>query len=198
MDLKDFYRSAQVELVEKRKTVSKVLKQNKLLGEYLEAIFRDFVKSILPKRYEVARGVIIGKNKTSRECDIIIYNAHNFPPLFKSGEIVLIESYVVSYIIEVKTVLNTTTVREALVHFKNIKEIEPAIKYFLVGFETSHSISYLKEKCKEFDGVFVFSKKKGQTLEIKPEVNNQLYDFCRIFRGYNLGQKESQELEREL
>jgi len=52
-----------------------------LVGGHREAINRVYLSSILPKRFEVGRGMVYGLFRRSREADIVIWDAANYPSL---------------------------------------------------------------------------------------------------------------------
>lgn len=52
-----------------------------LTGSHREELQRLYFREILPKRYEVGRGVVFGFSGQSRECDIVIWDSFDFPSL---------------------------------------------------------------------------------------------------------------------
>ena len=54
-------------------------------GQELEATLKEFLKKKLPRRFDVASGILIGcDNAISRQTDVIIYDAMN-SPVYRSG-----------------------------------------------------------------------------------------------------------------
>jgi hypothetical protein len=73
-----------------------------LRGGHREDILRLYLNSILPKRFDVGRGMVYGQLHRSRESDIVIWDAHNYPSLQLRGHnLFFAES--VRAILEVKT-----------------------------------------------------------------------------------------------
>jgi hypothetical protein len=52
-----------------------------LIGSHREELQRIYLREILPKRYEVGRGMVYGLTGHSREADIVIWDAFDFPIL---------------------------------------------------------------------------------------------------------------------
>lgn len=52
-----------------------------LTGSHREELQRLYFREILPKRYEVGRGVVFGFSGQSRESDIVIWDSFDFPSL---------------------------------------------------------------------------------------------------------------------
>jgi hypothetical protein len=72
-------------------------------GSYREDIIRFYFSEVLPTRYSIGTGKIVGKFHESGQIDVIISDALNFPnlPLAKSSEVRLAESCVAA--IEIKS-----------------------------------------------------------------------------------------------
>lgn len=52
-----------------------------LVGGHREEIQRIYLREILPKRYEVGRGMVYGLGGQSKEADLVIWDALNYPSL---------------------------------------------------------------------------------------------------------------------
>jgi len=52
-----------------------------LIGSHREELQRIFLREILPKRYEVGRGMVYGPGHRSKEADVVIWDAQNYPCL---------------------------------------------------------------------------------------------------------------------
>ena len=76
-----------------------------LRGSHREEILRLYLADTLPKRFEIGKGMIYGLAHRSRECDIVILDAQNYPSLPMRGHnFFFAES--VKAILEVKTEWN--------------------------------------------------------------------------------------------
>ncbi len=58
-----------------------ICKHPGLTGSHREQIYRLYLQEILPKRYDVGRGMIHGKSHRSKEADIVIWDSSNYPIL---------------------------------------------------------------------------------------------------------------------
>lgn len=73
-----------------------------LIGSHREAVFRQFLKEIFPKRYSIDKGMVYGLIGRSREADIVIWDEVNYPKLcLYDSNIFFMEG--VKAIIEVKS-----------------------------------------------------------------------------------------------
>ena len=52
-----------------------------LVGGHREELQRIYLREVLPKRFEVGRGMVYGVAHRSREADVVIWDSHNFPSL---------------------------------------------------------------------------------------------------------------------
>lgn len=99
---------------------------NPSLGAINEEILRKFLKEHLPKWVEVSQGFILSKDGTlSTQCDIIIYNANFYAPLYRVNDLVILPPESVIHVIEVKTKINQKMLQEQFPKFKTIKTICP-------------------------------------------------------------------------
>lgn len=95
-----------------------------------ENVLLDLLSSFLPKRYGVSTGVIVDRHgNQSRQCDIVIYDALNYPELFSLTSAKFFPVDFVYATIEVKTTLDKTKMKEVV---ENIRSVQP--------------LNYIKEK----------------------------------------------------
>jgi len=52
-----------------------------LVGSHREELQRVYLREILPKRFEVGRGMVYGPGHRSKEADIVIWDSQNYPSL---------------------------------------------------------------------------------------------------------------------
>lgn len=52
-----------------------------LRGAHREAVLRVFLAGIVPRRFQIGRGMVYGRASRSRESDIVIWDASNYPSL---------------------------------------------------------------------------------------------------------------------
>lgn len=163
----DYYESLTKEIISRYETITSLTQQTKIKGDYTEAIVRDFVGRFLPRRYEVGHGLVYNSTtgRKSPECDVIVYDVERAAPLFKSEDLVIVDGNYVIIVMQVKSQLTSTTLKEAIKNLKLVKEVNSHIIGWIVGFEAndllktmylnswkSHVIQFLqifRSKCKE-------------------------------------------------
>lgn len=83
-------------------------------GRYKEVILMDILKKRLPNTVSVGTGFIINQHEISTQVDIIIYR-NDMPIILQQGDFVIVPSECVLGIIEVKSSLNSTQVKDAII-----------------------------------------------------------------------------------
>lgn len=85
-------------------------------GRYKEAVLRSIIKRFLPKNISLGTGFILKKEgnevKISNQIDIIIYD-NTYPVLFAEGDFIITTPENVKGIVEVKTRLESSKVKDA-------------------------------------------------------------------------------------
>jgi hypothetical protein len=104
------------------------------LGRYKERLLMDLISQFIPRKYEVGTGfVLFPKEKfpesevpdgydvfnrsdhiASHQCDIIVYNANDFPVVFKDGDFAVIRPESVRSVVEVKGTLDSKQVKSSV------------------------------------------------------------------------------------
>lgn len=110
-DKKRFLQAISDEIISQSNRIELLIKHNQTKGNYRELLLRKVLQKYIPKKYKVATGFIEG---CKRQCDIIIYDAFNYSPLFKEDDLVVVPPKSVRAIIEVKTTLTSDKLKEAL------------------------------------------------------------------------------------
>jgi hypothetical protein len=86
-------------------------------GRYKEAILKNVLKRFLPQNLSLGTGFVIddtqGELKYSKQIDIIIYD-NTYPLFFSEGDFIITSKENVKAIIEVKTSVNASTIREVI------------------------------------------------------------------------------------
>ena len=102
------------------------------LGFMAEAILRNFLKSVLPQKVTVGQGFVECGGELSYQCDIILYDAINYAPLYSFGEIVIVPHESVFAVIEVKTTIDAKRFGETLYAFKRLEQIRVRNKFLFL------------------------------------------------------------------
>ncbi|MCC6612078.1 MAG: hypothetical protein IT320_01305 [Anaerolineae bacterium] len=56
-----------------------VTQHSGLKGSHREQLIRVYLQDIVPKRYEISRGMIYGMIQRSHECDVVVWDSANYP-----------------------------------------------------------------------------------------------------------------------
>ena len=223
----DYYESLTKEIFSRYETITSLTQQTKIKGDYTEAIVRDFVGRFLPRRYEVVHGLVYNSKtgKKSPECDVIVYDIERAAPLFKSEDLVIVDGNYVRIVMQVKSQLTSTTLKEAIKNLKLVKEINSHIIGWIVGFEAkdllktmyfnswkSHVVQFLQifsSKCKE-NPELLKSQMKFFVENLRnyavpffsptyPQKNFVLYDFSNEVPTFSFRDNENErEVKRVL
>ena len=98
-------------------------------GMYRERIVSDLLQPFLPNRLAVGTGFIIThQNGKSTQCDLIIYDRQN-TPIIENGEQRFFPVECVVGVVEVKSKLTKSTLKEALQKLSTIKQLRKDIDH---------------------------------------------------------------------
>ena len=94
-------------------------------GRLLEETLRAFLRESMPGRVGLGSGQIVGplKGNTSKQADIVVYDALNFPLLLNTGSYQLFPNEAVLAVVEVKSTLNRRFLREAVENITSAKSL---------------------------------------------------------------------------
>lgn len=189
--MNDYYEGLKNELLSKRKQLRSLTRQSKIQGDYYEALVREFVRRFVDDSLSVKHGLILGHNgRKSPECDVIIYEKGK-KPLFESGDLVIINQEDVRFVIQVKSRLDSTTLKSAIENLRKVKNLNKQIMCWIIGFDTKLLIKTLylqawRSGVVQYLQVFCSNRK----TEDKTLLSNQMMFFieavrrCRDFSKY--------------
>jgi hypothetical protein len=107
-------------------------------GRYKETLLADLIAEFVPGRYSVGTGFVlfpvesyevegfgdeaegvlaIEKHDPSRQMDIIVYDSHNYPVIYRDGDVVVLRPEAVRCLIEVKGQLNHEETEDIVAKF---------------------------------------------------------------------------------
>lgn len=128
------------ELIEKSKRVELLINHGGVIGSYREDLLMNLLQKYLPSKFSVSSGFVEG---CIRQIDIIVYDSHNYIPLFKENNIVIVKPESVRAIIEVKSTLRAKDLDESLDLIHSIdKYLQPIIPIFKGVFAFSTTYKY--------------------------------------------------------
>jgi hypothetical protein len=106
------------------------LKNSGSKGESIEEIVRKFLQEYLPKNLAISSGMIVDSNgNSSKQIDIIIYDALKTPIFFKSGHIQVLPVECVYSVIEVKSMLNKDELEKIFANMDSVRNLEKKAYY---------------------------------------------------------------------
>jgi len=170
MDEKGYFNKLQEELIAKKNQFPFLAKQSTISGRYSEEIVIDFLKDRV-KGLKIGTGIIVMPEKSSNQCDIIIYDDSGGSPIFKSGNLVILEPKSVRVVIEVKSGIITTDVIKAQKDFTIINDMSSSICCCLFGFGSGLTIEYIQNNLSTHEVALLTQNKKP--------VEDSLYNFIK-------------------
>lgn len=100
-------------------------------GEYREDGVRQFLAKQLPGRYAIDTGFVYdARDETSGQLDVMIYRAHDTPPLL-TGKSLLVPCESLLAAVEVKSTLTADGIRDSLKIARSIRQLSPFGKNFI-------------------------------------------------------------------
>ena len=138
MSMEQYYRKVQEKVMIQRDVINSLLKDPRIIGDYYEAIVRDAVREAVSASFSVGRGVILASDgHASKECDIIVYNAVEYGPLFSSGDIIVVSPEAVRCVIQVKGTVSMNNLGVPIQSLAAVDQLRPGLWKFIVGFKTN-------------------------------------------------------------
>lgn len=181
--MKQYYRNVQRKVLVQKDIIRSLLKDPKIIGDYYEAIVMDAVRESIPEYFAARRGVILSETgASSRECDIIVYSAAEYGPLFLSGDIVVVNPEAVRCVIQVKGTINIENLQDAIGNLSSVNQLRAGIWKLIVGFRTGVPYESLLKICAQskcVNGIFVFSSTNRYEKE---EIYSQMQKFVELLK----------------
>jgi hypothetical protein len=181
--VKQYYHNVQKKVLVQKDIIRSLLKDPKIIGDYYEAIVMDAVRESISKYFDAKRGVILSETgASSRECDIIVYSAAEYGPLFLSGDIVVVSPEAVRCVIQVKGTINIENLNDGIANLSTVNRLRAGIWKLIVGFRTGIPYENLLKICAEskcVNGIFVFSSNNRYEKE---EISSQMQKFVELLK----------------
>lgn len=108
---KRYLSSISNEIRSQSERINYVISHGQTVGNYRERLFISVLRKYVPKKFHVATGFIEG---SSKQIDIIIYDQHNYIPVFREDDLVVVKKEAVIAVIEIKTTLSSSTLKDSL------------------------------------------------------------------------------------
>lgn len=101
-------------------------------GSVAESILKNHLTSFLPQKVSVCQGFVECNGEVSNQCDIILYNANDFAPIYSYGDIKVINHQAVYAVIEVKTGIDSRRFCEVLHGFERLTKLCVQNKFLFI------------------------------------------------------------------
>jgi hypothetical protein len=174
----------QEKVLVQRDIIRSLLKDPQIIGDYYEAIIRDAIRESIPSSFAVRRGVILSEaGETSRECDIIVYSAVEYGPLFLSENIAVVNPEAVRIVVQVKGTLNVENLKDAIENLEYVHRLRTGIWKIIVGLKTTVPYEGLVNMCAQsrcINGVFAFSTSQRHEKEL---ISLQMEKFVGLLKS---------------
>ncbi len=108
---KRYLSSISDEIKSKSERINHVISHSQTVGNYREKLFISVLKKYVPTKFHIATGFIEG---SSKQIDVIIYDQHNYLPIFREDDLVVVKKESVIAVIEIKTMLDHNTLKNSL------------------------------------------------------------------------------------
>lgn len=106
-------------------TINGLFEHQGLKGNGNEAILRELLQKYLPRKYGVGSGVVVDHlGNQSKQCDLIIYDAVQYPALLSLSNVHFFPVETVYATIEVKTTLNSREAQKALDNIASVRSLD--------------------------------------------------------------------------
>lgn len=132
-----FYKNIQQSLVEERKAIQSLSRNPKIKGDYFEAIIRNYLRSVIAWRFEVARGGIFVEGNMLNEYDVIIFDKTEVHPIFKKDDVVILNPQDVKCVIQIKGLLDSDALGSAMKNLGSAKKYNSNCFCYLLAFEST-------------------------------------------------------------
>jgi len=175
--MEKYYKNVQEKVLVQRDIIRSLLKDPQIIGDYYEAIIRDAIRESISASFAVRRGVILSEaGEASRECDIIVYSAAEYGPLFLSENIAVVNPDAVRIVVQVKGTLNVE-------NLEYVHRLRTGIWKLIVGLKTTVPYEGLVNMCAQsrcINGVFAFSTSQRYEKEL---ISLQMEKFVGLLKS---------------
>lgn len=152
------------------------LKHPAEFGIYREKIIKHLIQPFLPSRLAIGTGFIItSKNETSTQCDLIIYDKDN-TPVIENEEQRFFPIECVVGVIEVKSRLDKSKLKEALIKLSEIKKLRESVSSNIYNFKNGRNDKPFSPKAYGRDQIATFLICESIEMNIKQDINTFFKD----------------------
>ena len=124
IELSDLFESTQKKMVGEFSAIREALDHGGTLGDETELAWLDFIDRLLPTRYQVCDGFVVdAQGLRSDQIDIIVFDRHYSPPLFRAGSVQYVPAEAVYAVFEVKQRIDKYTLRQACAKVSSVRRL---------------------------------------------------------------------------
>ena len=134
------------EMLASSKRVLEYSRNPSAIGLHRERLVESYIKRIAPKAFGIGSGFIYGKEKSSNQIDILVYDRVNFSPLFDEGSYIVTLPSSVVHVIEVKSKLDKQALFSAthnIISATSINEKIHGIVFAFDGISWSRALNHI-------------------------------------------------------
>ncbi len=145
-------------------------------GTYREKIIKSLIEPFLPTRLAIGSGFIItSNNNISTQCDIIIYDKEN-TPVIETSEQRFFPIECVAGVIEVKSKLTKTQLKEALIKLTKIKNLRNDINTNIYTYKDGNAHIPFNTKVNVRDQIATFLICEKVDMDYGKDINTFFKD----------------------
>ena len=141
-------------------------------GTYRERIVKQLIQPFLPSNLDVGTGFIItNKNEISTQCDLIVYEKNN-TPIIENDEQRFFPIECVVGVIEIKSKLTKTQLKEALIKLAKTKKLRESITSSLYTFKDKNEGLPFNTKKNVRDQIATFLICESIDMDFEKDINS--------------------------
>lgn len=123
--LSEYYKGIHGKIASEVLHINSTFEHQGLKGSGNEEVIKKLLLQFIPKKYGVSSGIVIDKSgNQSKQCDIIIYDRHNYPELLSMSDSKMFPVDIVYAVIEVKTKLDSDKSKIALENVDSVLNLD--------------------------------------------------------------------------
>jgi hypothetical protein len=111
-------------------------------GREAEGILRNFLKTIIPGKFDIGTGFAVNDAATSNQVDILVYDKYSVPPIYSGYELIIQPVHSLAMVIESKMSLNSSQIEKCQSDAQIIKTL----------FDANFDYIYLQDQEREYTG----------------------------------------------
>lgn len=132
--LKTYYRAILASMEAEVRNINDLFDHQGVKGSGNENILINLLSKFLPKKYGIGTGVVVDRNgKQSKQCDVVIYDATNYPEILGITRTKFFPVDFVYAVLEVKTKLDSAKTSEAIKNIRSVHELDYIRQEFRVS-----------------------------------------------------------------